>query len=53
MAKLIAGFLIGMTVVAGVYAAAAGTASAMAATFLAAQQERAPVGAFVKLAREL
>jgi len=28
VAKLIAGFLIGMTVVAGVYAAAAGTASA-------------------------
>src|SRR2546421_11804983 len=53
VAKLIAGFLIGMTVMAGVYAAAAGTASAMAATFLAAQQERAPVGAFVKLAREL
>ena len=53
MARLIAGFLIGMTVMAGVYAAAAGTASAMAATFLETQQERAHVGAFVKFAREL
>ena len=51
--RLTAGLLIGMAVMAGVYAAAAGTASAMAAAFVATQQERAHVAAFVKLAREL